>query len=196
MPARTGFGKPGGPRRGDSATAPPGASDFRGRVRKIPCGWRVATVYPPRPISHVPVAACRLVGIRSTAGQPPGVLKDRWSQGWIPTAGIQVATPDPNNNRQPEAKPANPALHGGRSLKQRRTGFFGLVGPPQADTEEACFSLPGVRLGSPLPIHGSFRVLCARVRPRVSNACGRRDASPPDADGPAGRQIATSCARG
>ncbi|SOR30486.1 protein of unknown function [Methylorubrum extorquens] len=68
-----------------------------------------------------------------------------------------MATPDPNNNRQPEAKPANPALHGGRSLKQRRTGFFGLVGPPKADTEEACLSLPGVRLGFPHPIHGSFR---------------------------------------
>ena len=54
---------------------------------------------------------------------------------------IQVETPDPDNNRQPEAKPANPALHGGRSLKQRRTGFFGLVGPPKADTEEACFFL-------------------------------------------------------
>lgn len=77
---------------------------------------------------------------------------------------IQVATPDPDNNRQPEAKPANPALHGGRSLKQRRTGFFGLVGPPKVDTEEACFSLPGVRLGSPHPIHGSIRVLCARRR--------------------------------
>ena len=63
----------------------------------------------------------------------------------FPPAGIQVETPDPDNNRQPEAKPANPDLHGGRSLKQRRTGFFGLVGPPKAGTEEACFSLPGVR---------------------------------------------------
>ena len=85
---------------------------------------------------------------------------------------IQVATPDPDNNRQPEAKPANPALHGGRRLKQRRTGFFGLVGPPQAGTEEACFSLPGVRWGSSLPIHGSFRVLCARFDARVSKARG------------------------
>ncbi|CAM3290597.1 hypothetical protein JHFBIEKO_5027 [Methylobacterium mesophilicum] len=137
---------------------------------EAPCCRGSFSVYAPCPISHVPVAACRLVGIRSTAGQPPGVLKDRWSQGWIPTAGIQVATPDPDNNRQPEAKPANPALHGGRSLKQRRTGFFGLVGPPKAGTEEACFSLPGVRWGSSLPIHGSFRVLCARLDRRVSKA--------------------------
>ncbi|GEP11545.1 hypothetical protein MGN01_33900 [Methylobacterium gnaphalii] len=92
---------------------------------------------------------------------------------------IQVATPDPDNNRQPEAKPANPALHGGRSLKQRRTGFFGLVGPPKAATEEACFSLPGVRLGFSPPIHGSIRVLCARSQDRVSTARPRaRRAAP------------------
>lgn len=149
------------------------ASDSGAGRGFFPCDRGHSTVYGACPISHVPVAACRLVGIRSTAGQPPGVLKDRWSQGWIPTAGIRVATPDPDNNRQPEAKPANPALHGGRSLKQRRTGFFGLVGPPKADTEEACFSLPGVRLGIPHPIHGSFRVLCARARHRVSKARGR-----------------------
>jgi hypothetical protein len=126
------------------------------------CRAGPASVYAPCPISHVPVAACRLVGIRSTAGQPPGVLKDRWSQGWIPTAGIQVATPDPDNNRQPEAKPANPALHGGRSLKQRRTGFFGLVGPPKAGTEEACFSLPGVRWGPPFQSKAASGCSCAR----------------------------------
>jgi len=89
-----------------------------------------------------------------------------------PLPAIQVATPDPDNNRQPEAKPANPALHGGRSLKQRRTGFFGLADPPKVGTEEACFSLPGVRWGSSLPIHGSFRVLCARTDARVSKARG------------------------
>ena len=53
-------------------------------------------------------------------------------------------------NRQPEAKPAYFALSGGRDLKQRRTGFFGLVGPPKVSTEEACFSLPGVRSGDTL----------------------------------------------
>jgi len=41
-------------------------------------------------------------------------------------------------------------------LKQRRTGFFGLVGPPKAGTEEACLSLPGVRTGSPFPNEGSI----------------------------------------
>src|SRR3712207_7387207 len=64
-----------------------------------------------------------------------------------PKALLAFDTP----NRQPEAKPAYFALSGGRDLKQRRTGFFGLVGPPKVSTEEACFSLPGVRWGSPLP---------------------------------------------
>ena len=180
MPASGPLGKPARP-GGGTRTAPflqrrGRGADLAGKYGSIgpqsPCCRGSISVYAPCPISHVPVAACRLVGIRSTAGQPPGVLKDRWSQGWIPTAGIQVATPDPDNNRQPEAKPANPALHGGRSLKQRRTGFFGLVGPPKAGTEEACFSLPGVRWGSSLPIHGSFRVLCARLDRRVSKARG------------------------
>ena len=35
-------------------------------------------------------------------------------------------------------KPAHPALNGGRGLKQRRMGFFGLVGGPNVNTEEAC----------------------------------------------------------
>ena len=58
------------------------------------------------------------------AGQPPGTrVRSRGMD--IPEARI----PDrkvraPNNDRQPEAKPANPALHGGRSLKQRRSGLF------------------------------------------------------------------------
>jgi hypothetical protein len=38
----------------------------------------------------------------------------------IPDRQVRV----PNNDRQPEAKPANPDLHGGRSLKQRRIGLF------------------------------------------------------------------------
>src|SRR5690348_8178231 len=30
-------------------------------------------------------------------------------------------------DRQPEAKPAHPALHGGRGLKQRRNGLFWIL---------------------------------------------------------------------
>lgn len=44
----------------------------QGRIS--PCSRGERSVYRPCPISHVPVAACRLVGIRSTAGQPPGIL--------------------------------------------------------------------------------------------------------------------------
>src|SRR5829696_4224147 len=64
--------------------------------------------------------------------------------GQPPESNLALDTP----NRQPEAKPAHPALSGRRGLKQRRTGFFGLVGPPKVSTEEACFSLPGVRSGA------------------------------------------------
>src|SRR5262245_49850927 len=64
--------------------------------------------------------------------------------GQPPESDLALDTP----NRQPEAKPAYPALNGGRGLKQRRTGFFGLVVPPKVNTEEACLSLPGVRSGA------------------------------------------------
>ena len=69
-----------------------------------------------------------------------------------PKALLAFDTP----NRQPEAKPAHLALSGERGLKQRRTGFFGLAGPPKVGTEEACFSLPGVRSGPPVPNQGSI----------------------------------------
>src|SRR5918993_2707779 len=79
-----------------------------------------------------------------------------WSRaGWW-ASGQEAGQPPESNlaldtpNRQPEAKPAHPVLNGERGLKQRRTGFFGLVGPPKVSTEEACFSLPGVRSGDTL----------------------------------------------
>ena len=72
--------------------------------------------------------------------------------GQPPESDLALDTP----NRQPEAKPAYFALSGGRDLKQRRTGFFGLVGPPKVNTEEACLSLPGVRMAYPHPIQGSI----------------------------------------
>ena len=41
----------------------------------------------------------------------------------------------PNPDQQPEAKPANPALHRGRDLKQRRSGlFWSRLGPPKAES--------------------------------------------------------------
>src|ERR687898_3524651 len=94
-----------------------------------------------------------------------------WSRaGWW-ASGQEAGQPPESNlaldtpNRQPEAKPAHPVLNGERGLKQRRTGFFGLVGPPKVSTEEACFSLPGVRSGAfPFPIQGSI-VGCRTQRP-------------------------------
>src|SRR6202045_1384959 len=57
-------------------------------------------------------------------------------------------------DRQPEAKPAHLVLHEGRGLKQRRSGLFWslpVLHPPARATEEACSSLPAVRIGT-LPI--------------------------------------------
>lgn len=97
--------------------------------------------------------------------------------------GSMVARVDPygrhpGGNTGPRQQPAaggetgEPRSPRGTQLKATTNGLFGLVGPPQAGTEEACFSLPGVRWGSSLPIHGSFRVLCARTDARVSKARG------------------------
>src|SRR5208283_5968245 len=59
---------------------------------------------------------------------------------------------------QPEAKPAHLVLHEGRGLKQRRSGLFWslpVLHRPARATEEACFSLPRVRIGDlPNPIQG------------------------------------------
>ncbi len=100
-------------------------------------------LFPLCPISHVPVAVCRSVG-SGTRG-PPAAWREK------PKLSKK-------SDRQPEAKPANPALSRGRGLKQRRSGFFGLCRPPPPArvTEEACSSLPAVRTGSPLPIQGSL----------------------------------------
>src|SRR5258708_40158877 len=50
-------------------------------------------------------------------------------------------------------------LHEGRGLKQRRSGLFWslpVLHPPARATEEACSSLPRVRIGDlPNPIQGS-----------------------------------------
>ena len=176
-----------GSRRPSGSTAPfPQQSSPRPEIAGsdgfFPCGAGHPAVYGPCPISHVPVAACRLVGIRSTAGQPPGVLKDRWSQGWIPTAGIRVATPDPNNNRQPEAKPANPALHGGRSLKQRRTGFFGLAGSSKGRHRRGLFILArravGVPPSNPRQLPGALRPLIFRASPKRPEVATHRPLTP------------------
>jgi hypothetical protein len=109
------------------------------------------------PISHVPVVACRSVGIR-TRGR---------TAAWGSESLLK------KSDRQPEAKPVNSVLSGGRDLKQRRTGFLVSAGLPTAgpETEEACFSLPAVRCGVfPNPSQGSFRGSRTLAVRRVSTA--------------------------
>ena len=90
----------------------------------FPCDRGHPAVYRPCPISHVPVAACRLVGIRSTAGQPPGVLKDRWSQGVDPYGR------HPGGDTRPQQQPAaggetgEPRSPRGTQLKATTNGLF------------------------------------------------------------------------
>src|SRR5262249_59137481 len=78
------------------------------RRKKILATARDSDYVAPRPNSHVPVAVCRSVGIR-TRGRTAA-----WGRVSLPR----------HRDRQPEAKPAHPALNGGRGLKQRRSGLF------------------------------------------------------------------------
>ena len=125
---------------------------------------------PPCPILHVPVAACRSVDIRTrgrTAARDKGSLS-----GDIPEA----RTPDPQGA-------ASRTTTGSRRLNRRTplstgdaaqsndgTGFFGLVGPPKVDTEEACPSCPACGWGLPIPNNGSFSGEEPVDAARVSNA--------------------------
>src|SRR5690349_24715208 len=101
----------------------PACEELSAPCKKSLARIRDSTYVANCPISHVPVAACRSVGIRTrgrTAARDMGpLLGDGHPRGKDPGAS-RVS----NNDRQPEAKPANPALHGGRSLKQRRNGLF------------------------------------------------------------------------
>ena len=74
-----------------------------------------------------------------------------------PTNSIGSRSPEAPKplDRQPEAKPAHPALNGGRGLKQRRSGLFWSRWPlNKVSTEEACSLLPRRGTGSPAPIQG------------------------------------------
>ena len=73
-----------------------------------------------------------------------------------PVAGQEAGQPPEDaeailkkSDRQLEAKPAHPALRWGRGLKQRRSGLFWKARQVRRITEEACPSLPDVRMGSP-----------------------------------------------
>ena len=103
------------------STANRGAKDSSSLREIILAMGRSRAYLRPRPISHVPVAVCRSVGIRTrgrtaarseiakTSGRKPGGRHGRSSE---------------NIDRQPEAKPAHLVLHEGRGLKQRRSGLL------------------------------------------------------------------------
>src|SRR3954465_1986057 len=95
-------------------------------------------------------------------------------EGREPQGGNSGGDTEPDNNRQPEAKPANPALHGGRSLKQRRIGLFWSRRPSKGRHRRGLSIWPGVRLGSPLPNKGSFSGEEPVAAARVSIARAKR----------------------
>ena len=152
------------------------------KIRVFSCRRNAMLVYRPCPISHVPVAACRLVGIRPTAGQPPGVLKDRWSTGWIPSGR------HPGGNTGPRQQPAaggetgEPRSPRGTQLKATTNGLFWSRRPSKGRHRRGLFLFARRAVGTPLPIQGSFRVLLRPRCPRVSpKHVARRVAAPPDA---------------
>src|ERR1700730_91945 len=119
---------------------------------QTPCALFRNHLFEPCPISHVPVAVCRSVGIRTR-----GRTAARSEIAMIARSSDRLSSE--TLDRQPEAKPAHLVLHEGRGLKQRRSGLFWslpVLHRPARATEEACSSLPGVRIGVlPNPIQGS-----------------------------------------
>src|SRR5262245_45232836 len=81
------------------------------RLRTKPVAWCGSNrLQNPCPNSHVPVAVCRSVGIRT--------------RGRVAARGKSGSLFSSHRDRQPEAKPAQPDLIGRRGLKQRRSGLF------------------------------------------------------------------------
>src|SRR5262245_11122401 len=81
------------------------------RLRTKSVAWRGSNhLQNPCPNSHVPVAVCRSVGIRT--------------RGRVAARGKSSSLLSSHRDRQPEAKPAQPDLIGRRGLKQRRSGLF------------------------------------------------------------------------
>ena len=94
-------------------------------------------------------------------------------------------------DRQPEAKPAYPALNGGRGLKQRRSGLFWSRWPSKGQHRRGLSILPAVRIGNfPLQSKAASRVKSpARLR-RVSIARRRQRVLTADAGRPRLRGLA------
>lgn len=112
------------------------------------------------PISHVPVAACRLAsnpvpGAAEGQGVKPGLRRDTPAA----TGPGQEARKFRQGNRQPETINRRTSLSSGeRGLKQRRSGlFWSLPGLHRPGLLKRQLLLPAVRFGIPVPIHGTNR---------------------------------------
>lgn len=158
-----------------------GCGDIVWNRAVFPCGGRGLTLYAPCPISHVPVAACRLVGIRPTAGQPPGVLKDRWSIGWIPSGRHPGGDTGPRQQPAAGGETGEPRSPRGTQLKATTNGLFWSRRPSKGRHRRGLFLFARRAVGIPLPIHGSFRVplrprptTCLQSTPRVAPHRPRR----------------------
>ena len=122
----------------------------RARDQKILAPLSQKTYFPFCPISHVPVVVCRSVGIRTrgrTAAKetrkPSTPLKRCATQGSSLLATVI-------GSRRRTGAPR--AQRGTRLKATTERAFLVSASPPPAgaNTEEACPSLPGVRMGSPL----------------------------------------------
>src|SRR5205807_2683114 len=96
------------------------------------------------------------------AGQPPGA---RSQEGRFARTELSRSLAAPKTlDRQPEAKPAYPALHGGRGLKQRRSGLFWSRRPSKGRHRRGLFDLARrAEREPPAPIQGIIRVRNPRV---------------------------------
>ena len=136
---------------------------FRARA-KISCTARQITYLRNCPISHVPVAVCRSVGIR-TRGRTAARSEIGRSQGLRSLAA-------PNTRPAAGGETGEPRSQRGTRLKATTERAFlvsaGLP-PPARVTEEACSSLPAVRIGiSPIQskaARSGLRVLAVGASP-------------------------------
>jgi hypothetical protein len=146
--------------------------DLRRRAKHLREFWK-------SPISDSPnfARACGRVSIGGHPDKRPDSRPERDRDDRKVAGSFEFRTLD----WQPEAKPAHPVLHGGRGLKQRRSGLFWslpALHPPARATEEACSSLPRVRIGeSPQsnPRQQTARFLALRRRVPIAR---RRDPKP------------------
>ena len=72
------------------------SAEISGRAKKGLAKRRPRTYFTACPISHVPVAACRLVGIRTRGRTAARDRKGRCQRGGNLSAAVPVLAPDPN----------------------------------------------------------------------------------------------------